>query len=43
MSFFFFQVAYCLTELAVLMRKKVREKLSRDLGSGVTVSDLETR
>lgn len=43
MSFFFFKVAYCLTELAVLMRKKVREKLSRDLGSGVTASDLETR
>lgn len=42
-SFFSFQVKYCLTELAVLMRKKVREKLGRDLGSEVTASDLETR
>lgn len=42
-SFIFFQVKYCLAELAVLMRKKVRGKLGRDVGSEVTASDLETR
>lgn len=42
-SFFFFQLTYCLTELAVMMRKRVREKLGRDFGSEVTASDLETR
>lgn len=42
-SFLLFQIKYCLTELAALMKKQVREKLGRDLGSEVPLSDLETR
>ncbi|TNN00524.1 hypothetical protein fugu_011770 [Takifugu bimaculatus] len=36
------KIKYCLAELNVLMRKQVREKLGIDVGSGVTVSDVET-
>ncbi|XP_029688377.1 cytosolic carboxypeptidase 2-like isoform X2 [Takifugu rubripes] len=36
------KIKYCLAELKVLMRKQVREKLGIDVGSGVTVSDVET-
>lgn len=43
MSFSFFQLTHCLTELAAMMRKKVGEKLGRDLGSELTASDLESR
>lgn len=40
-----FQTTYCLTELAVLMRKQVREKLVNHLHTdcNISVSDLETR
>lgn len=40
-----FQVTYCLTELAALLRKQVSERLGKDLGTdcNITVSDLETR
>lgn len=37
------QTAYCLTELAALLRKQVRERLGKDLGPDFSVSDLETR
>lgn len=43
MGFLLFQIKYCLAELKILMRKQVREKLGIDVGSGVTVSDVETR
>lgn len=43
MGFLLFQIKYCLAELTLLMRKQVREKLGIDVGSGVTVSDVETR
>lgn len=43
MGFLLFQIKYCLAELKLLMRKQVREKLGIDSGSGVTVSDVETR
>ncbi|XP_036963943.1 cytosolic carboxypeptidase 2 isoform X2 [Acanthopagrus latus] len=36
------KTAYCLTELAALLRKQVRERLGKDLGPDFSVSDLET-
>lgn len=42
-GFLLFQIKYCLAELKILMRRQVREKLGIDAGSGVTVSDVETR
>nr|XP_046250311.1 cytosolic carboxypeptidase 2 isoform X2 [Scatophagus argus] len=38
------KTTYCLTELAALLRKQVRERLGNDLGtdSNISVSDLET-
>lgn len=42
---FLFQTNNCLTELAVLLSKQVRERLGKDLGidCNISVSDLETR
>ncbi|XP_051238389.1 cytosolic carboxypeptidase 2 [Dicentrarchus labrax] len=38
------KVTYCLTELGALLRKEVRERLGKDLGTNcnISVSDLET-
>ncbi|XP_042267066.1 cytosolic carboxypeptidase 2 isoform X1 [Thunnus maccoyii] len=38
------KTTYCLTELAALLRKEVRERLGKDLGTdcNISVSDLET-
>ncbi|KAM7414228.1 hypothetical protein PAMA_019176 [Pampus argenteus] len=36
------KTTYCLTELAALLRKEVRERMGKDLGTDISVSDLET-